>query len=67
MHHFATTSQARDALAVLLQEGDVVLVKGSQNTLFLERIVENLLANPAESKLLPRRGAYWDQERANSA
>ena len=48
----------------LLKEGDVVLVKGSQNTLFLERVTERLLADRRDAELLPRRGARWDAARA---
>ena len=39
-------------------------VKGSQNTIFLELVVEHLLANPHDSRLLCRRGSVWDDVRA---
>lgn len=49
----------------LLKDGDVVLVKGSQNTIFLELVVEALMANPEDAdKVLCRRGGFWDKMRA---
>lgn len=43
---------------------EIILVKGSQNTIFLERVVEELMANRREAdKLLCRRGKFWDQKR----
>ena len=48
----------------LLKGKEVILVKGSQNTLFLEIIVEGLMKNKGEaSKLLCRRGSFWDKKR----
>lgn len=48
----------------VLGSGDVILVKGSQNTLFLEYAVEKLLKNPEEAgKVLCRRGGFWQKER----
>lgn len=44
-------------------KGDVVLVKGSQNTIFLERLVKSLLAYPEDEKRLCRRGEMWDRKR----
>jgi hypothetical protein len=40
-------------------------VKGSQNTIFLEVVVEGLLSVPADSKYLCRRGEEWDNVRKN--
>lgn len=49
----------------LLQENDVVLVKGSQNTIFLEIVVEMLMRHPEQAdELLCRRGKYWDKIRS---
>ncbi len=50
----------------ILEGGDLVLVKGSQNTLFLERVTERLLAVPEDAAQLPRRGARWDEVRARA-
>lgn len=46
-----------------LQKGDTILVKGSQNTIFLEILVEKLLANPADREKLCRRGKFWEEKR----
>lgn len=51
----------------ILEEGDVILVKGSQNTLFLERVTQRLLADPKDAAQLPRRGAQWEEARARAA
>lgn len=45
------------------QEGDTVLVKGSQNTLFLEIIVEDLLKDKSEASKLCRRDRHYEEKR----
>lgn len=60
---FETFSQGRDSILDNIQEGDVVLVKSSQNTLFLERVTEMLLKNSADKAKLCRRGQFWDKKR----
>lgn len=47
----------------LLQPKDTILVKGSQNTLLLEIIVEKLLADESKRKMLCRRGELYNKER----
>ncbi len=48
----------------LIKGGEVILAKGSQNTIFMERLVEVLLDNLEEDRSkLCRRGKYWDQLR----
>jgi UDP-N-acetylmuramoyl-tripeptide--D-alanyl-D-alanine ligase len=49
-----------------IKKGDVILVKGSQNTIFLERLVEALLFHPDDSRRLCRRGVMWERKRAAS-
>jgi len=50
-----------------LKKGDIILVKGSQNTLFLEAAVKKMMKNPQEAdKLLCRQGAYWQKRRRAS-
>lgn len=44
----------------------LILVKGSQNTIFLETIVTALLENPDDEKKLCRRGTLWDNIRNNN-
>lgn len=41
-----------------------IWVKGSQNTIFLEALVESLLINPHDIHRLARRGPNWDELRA---
>ncbi len=71
---FPTFTAARDAIRAAVEisgasavhtKPSVVLVKGSQNTLFLERAVQMLLADPADAAKLCRRGAMWDGLRAS--
>jgi UDP-N-acetylmuramoyl-tripeptide--D-alanyl-D-alanine ligase len=46
-----------------IKPNDIILVKGSQNTLLLEAIVERLLANPEDTKKLCRRGQLYEEQR----
>lgn len=39
----------------------IILVKGSQNEIFLEEAVKLLLENPNDSKHLCRQGKYWEK------
>lgn len=50
----------------ILKKNDLIVVKGSQNTIFLEQIVYELLFDQSEaSKLLCRQSDYWKQTRNN--
>jgi UDP-N-acetylmuramoyl-tripeptide--D-alanyl-D-alanine ligase len=60
---FINPYQAAQKVPQLIQSQDTILIKGSQNTIFLEIVVEQLLANPQDKKLLCRRGAFWDKKR----
>lgn len=67
---FVTAGQARDLLQgcdpsvpEFLTGGEIILVKGSQNTIFLEIAVEALLKNKSDVENLCRRGEFWDKER----
>jgi UDP-N-acetylmuramoyl-tripeptide--D-alanyl-D-alanine ligase len=46
-----------------LTGGEIILVKGSQNTIFLEIVVEALLKNKPDVENLCRRGPFWDKTR----
>ena len=64
---FNTTKEAlkfiKDSQYKFLQEDDTILVKGSQNTLFLEIIVENLLKDKSEASKLCRRDRFYEEKR----
>ncbi|MBI2195831.1 MAG: UDP-N-acetylmuramoyl-tripeptide--D-alanyl-D-alanine ligase [Candidatus Levybacteria bacterium] len=63
---FETFTQAKEEILGNIKEKDVILVKGSQNTLFLERVVEILLANSRDKEKLCRRGEFWDKKRSET-
>jgi len=47
-----------------VNKGEIVLVKGSQNEIFLEQVVLELMEKPEEAKnLLCRQSEYWDKAR----
>ena len=65
VHWFVTADLAVEFLKTRLKENDLLLVKGSQNELFLEIAVEQLMAEPEKAnELLCRRGEYWDKKRS---
>jgi len=56
-----------DALRTLLKDSEekyIVVFKGSQNTVFLEEAIKQILADPADVGLLPRQNNWW-MERKN--
>ncbi len=56
---FGDSLSAARALEPILQEGDLVLVKGSQS-MRMERVVEEIMAEPARAaELLARQEEYW--------
>jgi len=57
--NFSTCREAADHLKPLIEEGDLILVKGSQ-AMRMERVVEELMSEPARaSELLCRQDEYW--------
>jgi len=63
---FLKAGQAARFLKRNLQGGELILVKGSQNTIFLEIVVEALMKDKSKAEqLLCRRGKFWDQKRKN--
>jgi len=56
---FTSNVTAGEYLAKNLPENAVVLVKGSQNTIFLEESIKYFLANKADRKKLCRQDGYW--------
>ena len=56
---YDTSSEAEIPIQNMLQEGDVILVKGSQGAR-MEYISEEIMHDPTEAeKLLPRQTAEW--------
>ena len=51
--------QAADYLKNNLPQNATILIKGSQNTIFLEELIKVLLKNPLHSKKLCRQSPYW--------
>jgi len=59
---FEEAREAGKFLEGKLQEGDIVLVKGSQGGIRLERAVEEIMAHPEDKeKLLVRQGGEWER------
>lgn len=57
---FMTSQEAIPAALRQLRPGAIVLVKGSQNTIRLERLVKGLMLHPEQAaKLLVRQGPEW--------
>lgn len=56
---FINYRQASDYLIKNLPPRATILVKGSQNTIFLEELVKNILANQSDSVKLCRQSPYW--------
>lgn len=63
---FANYTQVKERIYDLIQPKDMILIKGSQNTLYLERVVEMLLKDKSDAIKLCRRGEFWDKLRAKS-
>jgi UDP-N-acetylmuramoyl-tripeptide--D-alanyl-D-alanine ligase len=57
---FKTADEAAEFFKDKIKKGDIVLVKGSQNRIHLERFVKELMANPDDAdKLLVRQEKVW--------
>ena len=59
---FEKQSEALDYLEENIEGGEAILFKGSQS-IFLEGIIEALLANKEDASKLPRRGIFWMNKR----
>lgn len=59
VEYYKNAAQAGLHMKEELPENALVLVKGSQNTLFLEEAIKFLLENPADSKKLTRQDEFW--------
>lgn len=63
---FTSPREAGAYLKKVLQAGDVVLVKGSQNGVFAEECVKEILADPAEAAKLVRQSSEWLARKAKA-
>lgn len=63
---FKTFTDAKNFILENVEDGDLIVVKSSQNTLLLERAVEMLLKNKKDSMKLARRGSFWDSVRTST-
>ena len=58
---FDDSQKAGKFLETILKEGDIVLVKGSQNTIFMERLVLEIMKHPERAEeLLVRQEEEWN-------
>ncbi len=63
VHSFKTSKEAIDFFEDKLKKDDLVLVKGSQNNVRLERFVKALMAFPEDAKkLLARQEKFWEEK-----
>ncbi len=53
--------QAEGYLKNQIQGGETILVKGSQNTIYLEELVKTILDNPSDSSKLCRQSRWWQK------
>ena len=59
--HLTSHDEIVEAVEAIMTAGDVVLVKGSQNTIRLEKVVKSLMAHPEDAaELLVRQGSDWE-------
>lgn len=64
VQHFAIMSGLVKHLRSVITPNSFVLIKGSQNKIYLERAVESVLANQEDISRLCRRGSFWDRQRS---
>lgn len=63
IHTFRTAIEAAEFFQDKIKKDDIILVKGSQNNVYLERFVKVLMANPEEAKrLLVRQEKVWQEK-----
>lgn len=62
-YSFPNFTSSKKTILEVIKPKDMILIKGSQNTLFLERVVEMLLNDSRDVRKLCRRGDHWDRIR----
>ena len=65
VHSFLNPVEAGQFVAKQLKDGAVVLAKGSQNGIFTEESLKQLLAHPADSAKLVRQSNAWLRQKRN--
>ena len=64
IHSFSTAHESLESVKKIIKPHDLILVKGSQNTIFLEIIVKAIMAHPEQAnRLLCRQNKYWEKQR----
>ena len=63
IHTFMSPYAAGAYVASIIKLGDVVLAKGSQNGVFAEEAIAQLLADPAQCAKLVRQGSSWQAKK----
>ena len=62
IHTFVDSKEAGQFLRSHLQKNDLILVKGSQNKVRMERLVKEIMKEPGRAlELLCRQGAEWEE------
>jgi UDP-N-acetylmuramoyl-tripeptide--D-alanyl-D-alanine ligase len=56
---------AAEFLKNQIEGGETILVKGSQNTIFLEELVKSILKNLSDSSKLCRQSKFWMKTKSN--
>lgn len=60
IHHFRNSKEAGEFLSEILEAHDVVLAKGSQDSVRMERLVKKCMKEPEQARhLLVRQEPYW--------
>jgi UDP-N-acetylmuramoyl-tripeptide--D-alanyl-D-alanine ligase len=67
LHHLPSAAKAAKFLKETIKNKDLILVKGSQNTIFLEIVIKKIMANPEKAdQLLCRQSQYWKNLKSSS-
>ncbi|MBI4975423.1 UDP-N-acetylmuramoyl-tripeptide--D-alanyl-D-alanine ligase [Candidatus Peregrinibacteria bacterium] len=62
VHSFDSATAAADFFTSKIKEGDLILVKGSQNNVRLEKFVKAMMAHPEDAKsVLVRQEKVWEK------
>lgn len=65
VHSFSSPYRAGKFVSEHIREGAIVLAKGSQNGVFAEEALKQLLLHPADSEKLVRQSPEWLRTKAN--